>query len=170
MTIERFCLRLGIPRSTYYYWRSVHLGGREVKRWPAPIVDEIALPAAEQANKFSAWGHRKIWAMLRADGITVSQSSIYRALKRQGLLQPARYHAERSHKHARRPSGILRQCATGSGRPTSREWRSPVARCGGSLRSLIITQRSVLLRRCQRARQLATPSPRYKQQSLEQSR
>ena len=33
--------------------------------------------------------------MLRADGVTVSQSSIYRALKRQGLLQPARYHAER---------------------------------------------------------------------------
>jgi putative transposase len=33
--------------------------------------------------------------MLRADGVSVSQSSIYRALKRQDLLQPARYHAER---------------------------------------------------------------------------
>jgi transposase InsO family protein len=33
--------------------------------------------------------------MLRADGLRVSQSSIYRTLKRQGLLQPARYHAER---------------------------------------------------------------------------
>ena len=95
MPIERFCRRLGIPRSTYYYWRGVHLGGREVNRWPAPVVDEIAQPAAEQAAKFAAWGHRKIWAMLRADGVTVSQSSIYRALKRQGLLQPARYHAER---------------------------------------------------------------------------
>jgi putative transposase len=95
MTVERFCWRLGIPRSTYYYWRSAHLSGREVGRWPAPVVDEIAEAAAEQAHKWSAWGHRKIWAMLRADGITVSQSSIYRALKRQELLQPARYHAER---------------------------------------------------------------------------
>jgi transposase InsO family protein len=95
MTIERFCRRLNIPRSTYYYWRSAHLAGREVKRWPAPVVDDVALPAAEQAAKFGAWGHRKIWAMLRADGVSVSQSSIYRALKRQDLLQPARYHAER---------------------------------------------------------------------------
>ena len=42
MTIERFCHRLGIPRSTYYYWRGAHLAGREVRRWPAPVVDEIA--------------------------------------------------------------------------------------------------------------------------------
>src|ERR1044072_1404853 len=33
--------------------------------------------------------------MMRAVGITASQSSVYRALHRQGLLQPARYHAER---------------------------------------------------------------------------
>jgi len=33
--------------------------------------------------------------MMRADGVKASQSSVYRALHRQGLLQPARYHAER---------------------------------------------------------------------------
>jgi putative transposase len=32
---------------------------------------------------------------MRADGVQASQSSVYRALHRQGLLQPARYHAER---------------------------------------------------------------------------
>jgi putative transposase len=107
MTVERFCWRLGIPRSTYYYWRTAHLSGREVGRWPAPVVDEIALPAAEQAHKYSAWGHRKIWAMLRADGVTVSQSSIYRALKRQDLLQPARYHAERRELAAARKKAFV---------------------------------------------------------------
>jgi putative transposase len=107
MTVERFCWRLGIPRSTYYYWRTAHLSGREVGRWPAPVVDEIVLPAAEQAHKYSAWGHRKIWAMLRADGVTVSQSSIYRALKRQDLLQPARYHAERRELAAARKKAFV---------------------------------------------------------------
>ena len=95
MPVRRFCRRLGIPSSTWYDWRAAHDAGRPRKHWPAPVVDSIAEPAAEQAHKWSAWGHRKIWAMMRADGITASQSSVYRALHRQGLLQPARYHAER---------------------------------------------------------------------------
>jgi transposase InsO family protein len=95
MPVRRFCRRLGIPPSTWYDWRAAHDAGRPRKVWPAPVVDEIAAPAAQQAHKWSAWGHRKIWAMMRADGVTASQSSVYRALHRQGLLQPARYHAER---------------------------------------------------------------------------
>jgi len=95
MGVERFAARLGIPRSTWYSWRSAHLAGRTVARWPAPVVDAVQAGAAEQAHRWSAWGHRKIWAMMRADGVTVSQSSVYRALKREGLLLPARYHAER---------------------------------------------------------------------------
>jgi transposase InsO family protein len=93
--VDRFVARLGIPRSTWYTWRAAHLQGRVMRRWPAPVVDALTEPAADQAHTWSAWGHRKIWAMLRADGVHVSQSSVYRALKRQGLLQPARYHAER---------------------------------------------------------------------------
>ena len=48
-----------------------------------------------KAYEFGAWGHRKIWAMLRADGVMVSQSSVKRALARRGLLLPVRYQAER---------------------------------------------------------------------------
>jgi transposase InsO family protein len=58
-------------------------------------VDAIEERAAAEAHKWSAWGHRKIHAMLRADGVMVSQSSVKRALKRRGLLQPVRYQAER---------------------------------------------------------------------------
>lgn len=95
MPVRRFCRRLGIPPSTWYDWRAAHVSGRPRKHWPAPVVDAIAEPAAQQAHRWSAWGHRKIWAMMRADGVTASQSSVYRALHRQGLLQPTRYHAER---------------------------------------------------------------------------
>jgi transposase InsO family protein len=59
------------------------------------VVDRIELAAAETAHRWSAWGHRKIHAMLRADGVKVSASSVKRALSRQGLLQPVRYQAER---------------------------------------------------------------------------
>jgi len=95
MPVSRFLARLGIPSSTWYYWRQGHLRGRAVRRWPAPVVDEIEEPAAKKAIEFSAWGHRKIWAMLRTDGLSVSQSSVKRALARRDLLLPVRYQAER---------------------------------------------------------------------------
>lgn len=59
------------------------------------MVDAIEEKAAEQAHRWSAWGHRKIWAMLRADGVHVSRSSVLRALARRDLLLPKRYQAER---------------------------------------------------------------------------
>ncbi len=93
--VRRFCARLGIPVSTWYHWRAGELSGRPVRRWPAPVVDAIEEAAAEQAHRWSAWGHRKIWAMLRADGVAVSRSSVERALRRRGLLLPARYQTER---------------------------------------------------------------------------
>ncbi len=58
-------------------------------------MDAIEEAAAEQAHRWSAWGHRKIWAMLRADGVAVSRSSVERAVRRRGLLLPARYQTER---------------------------------------------------------------------------
>jgi transposase InsO family protein len=93
--VRRFLERLGIPASTWYYWRAGALRGRPVRRWPAPVVDAIEERAAQEAQRWSAWGHRKIWAMLRADGIRVSRSSVLRALARRDLLLPARYQAER---------------------------------------------------------------------------
>ena len=93
--VRRFVARLGIPVSTWYHWRAGHLRGRPVRRWPAPVVDAIEEQAALTAHRWSAWGHRKIWAMLRADGIRVSRSSVLRALARRDLLMPVRYQAER---------------------------------------------------------------------------
>lgn len=95
MPTARLLRRLGIPSSTWYYWRSCELEGRPAKRWPTPVLDAIEEPAAELAGRFSAWGHRKIWAMLRADGVKVSASSVARAMKRRELLLPIRYQRER---------------------------------------------------------------------------
>lgn len=94
MTVVRFCDRLGIPTATWYYWRASFLAGRPVRRWPTPVLDAVDEAVAETAHKYSAWGHRKIWAMIRADGFEVSQSSVRRTMARRGLLQPRRYQAE----------------------------------------------------------------------------
>lgn len=95
LPVHRFLSRIGIPRSTWYYWREAHLHGREVRTWPAPVVDAIEEIAAEVAHRWSPWGHRKIWAMMRADGVHASRSSVLRALARRDLLLPARYQRER---------------------------------------------------------------------------
>ncbi len=96
LPVRRFLARLGIPASTWYAWRAAHLHGRPSRRWPARVVDALEPAAAETAHRYAAWGHRKIWAMLRADGVRVSASSVQRALRRRALLQPRRYPAERS--------------------------------------------------------------------------
>jgi putative transposase len=94
MPVARLLRRLQIPSSTWYYWRSCELAGRPVKRWPTPVLDAIEEPAAALCGRYS-WGHRKIWELLRGDGIYVSASSVARAMKRRGLLLPTRYLKER---------------------------------------------------------------------------
>ncbi len=95
MTVVRFAARLGIPRNTWYYWRAASQGGRLTRRWPAPVVDAIEDDVAAMHAKHDAWGHRKIWGLMRADGYRISQSSVKRALARRDLLLPQRYQAER---------------------------------------------------------------------------
>lgn len=77
LTISRFCELIGIPRRTYHYrlakWRA---GSPQKGPWPAPVVDRIVPTVAKYVAEWEAWGHRKIWAVARADGHDVgSQSS-----------------------------------------------------------------------------------------------
>lgn len=95
MSVARFVARLGIPRATWYYWREASLRQRPLRRWPAPVVDALEDVAAAKHLAHSQWGHRKIWALLRSDGVTVSQASVKRALARRGLLLPVRSQAQR---------------------------------------------------------------------------
>lgn len=53
-----------------------------------PLVEKYA-------SDWPAWGHRKIAAMMRADGYDVSASSALRAMARRNLLQPVNYQRER---------------------------------------------------------------------------
>lgn len=97
MSVKRFAALIGVPRRTYHYRLGRHRAG-ELERgpWPAPVVDRIEPDVAKLAADWPAWGHRKIWAMGRYEGVDLgSPSSVARAMGRRGLLQPVAYQAER---------------------------------------------------------------------------
>jgi putative transposase len=86
----------GIPERTYRRRLSRLRHGDPTKGpWPAPAVDRIEALAAKYAEAWPAWGHRKIAALMRADGHRVTNSSVARALRRRGLLLPQGFRADR---------------------------------------------------------------------------
>jgi putative transposase len=106
LSVTCMCQLLGMPRASWYRWRAAVGADRPRPGkgpWPAPVVDQIEPLAAKHAEQWAAWGHRKIWGLLTADGVQASQASVRRALARRGLLQPVGYQAERRQlAHARR--------------------------------------------------------------------
>jgi len=74
--VSRFARLAGIPERTYRR-RLARLRAEDVDKgpWPAPRVDAIEALAAKYAADWPAWGHRKVAAMMRADGHAVSTSA-----------------------------------------------------------------------------------------------
>jgi putative transposase len=104
MPVSRFCQLTGIPRRTYHRWQARARAGNPPKGpWPAPVVDVVEPFVAKYAADWPGWGHRKIWGLMRADGHAVSVSTVERAMRRRGLLQPIDYQGERrEHAKARK--------------------------------------------------------------------
>ncbi|HEY3717657.1 MAG TPA: IS3 family transposase, partial [Jatrophihabitantaceae bacterium] len=96
LPVSRFARLAGIPRRTYHRRLARLRDGDPIKGpWPTPVVDEVEAVAAKYAEAWPAWGHRKIAALMRADGHDVSTSTVERALRRRGLLLPRGFRADR---------------------------------------------------------------------------
>jgi transposase InsO family protein len=107
MTVVAFCAQLGIPRPTWYRWRAAASSTKGP--WPTPAQDAIEADAKALAAVWDAWGHRKLASLKRVgiDDITagpVADSTMYRALKRNGLCLPAGYTGE-----VRQLAGVRRE-------------------------------------------------------------
>lgn len=95
MPVSRFTRLAGIPERTYRRRLARLRAGAGKGPWPAPRVDAIEALAAKYAADWPAWGHRKIAALMRADGHQVSTSTVERALRRRNLLLPVGFRADR---------------------------------------------------------------------------
>jgi putative transposase len=103
MPTTRFCALIGVPERTWRRHQARTRAGAPVKGpWPRPARERVRDAARRHALAHPAWGHRKVWAMCRHDGHRVSQATVLRLLRDEGLLLGATYQRERRALAARR--------------------------------------------------------------------
>jgi len=112
MPTARFTRLLGVPERSYRRWQQRERQGRPTKGpWPAPERDRVEPVAIAYADRFPAWGHRKVGELIRVDGHRAPDSTVLRALRRTGRVQPIDYQAERRQlAQARRAAFVVPPC------------------------------------------------------------
>ncbi len=93
---RRALAQLGLAKSTYYRWLKRQAGGRLQDRKGGPPVPWNKLRPEEEemilvlARAFPELSSRELaLRIVDAEGLYVSESTIFRALKREGLIKPA---------------------------------------------------------------------------------
>ena len=93
---SRFTALVGVRERTYRRWQARARQGRRAKGpWPTPTQDRVERILVDLADRWPAWGHRKIAELARSDGQPVSYSAALRALKRNGRVLAPDYTRER---------------------------------------------------------------------------
>lgn len=92
VSTARFCELIETPERTWRRWQSRAGRGEPVKGpWPTPAQDAIESDAVAKAKAWPAWGHRKVTALLAADGRWTNESTVKRVLRRNDLLLPVNH-------------------------------------------------------------------------------
>ena len=96
MPTSRWCAKFGIPERTWRRWQARARREQPTRgAWPQPARMPVRELVLQHALAHPAWGHRKIWAMVRHEGRLVSQSTVLRIPREEGLILSPRYQAER---------------------------------------------------------------------------
>ena len=108
MPTSRFTTLLGIPERSYRRWQARARRGRPPRGpWPTPAQDCFEPVAVMLADRWPAWGHRKIAELARTDGHPVSDSTALRTLKRNGRVLAPDYTRERRDLSAARRAAFV---------------------------------------------------------------
>lgn len=81
-SVRAACAATGISTSSYYRRRKT--------RAPVPLVPEIECWIRQTCERYPAFGHRKITAVLRRQGVRLNHKLVFRYMRRLELLQPRR--------------------------------------------------------------------------------
>lgn len=85
MSTTRFCQTIDMPERTWRRWQAKACAGQQPKGpWPRPARTAAVELARKHALAHPAWGHRKVWAMVRHDGHIVSEATILRLPRGEG--------------------------------------------------------------------------------------
>ena len=107
MSTTRFCQKFDMPERTWRRWQAKARADRPIKGpWPQPAREAARPLAIKHALGHPAWGHRKIWAMVRHDAHVVSEATVLRLLRDDGLILPAQYQRERRQLAERRKAAF----------------------------------------------------------------
>lgn len=110
MPTARFCKLTGVPERTWRRWQARTRADRPPKGpWPQPARDAARPLTIKHATAHPAWGHRKVWAMVRHDGHRVSQATVLRTLRDDGLILPSDYQRERRNLAERRKAAFAKE-------------------------------------------------------------
>ena len=125
MSTTRFCGLIDMPERTWRRWQAkARAGGRPKGPWPRPARQSAKEVTLRPALARPAWGHRKVWAMVRHDGHVVSEATVLRLLRDEGLILPVQYQRERRKLAERRKAAFATE-PTGPTGPTgpNRVWQ-----------------------------------------------
>jgi putative transposase len=92
VSTARFCQLIETPERTWRRWQVRARRGELVKGpWPTPAQDAIEADAIVTAKAWPALGHRKVTALLAAEGVRTNESTVKRTLRRNDLLLPVNH-------------------------------------------------------------------------------
>ena len=102
MSISRFSKITGIQRSYIYYNRKSTAKHRK-SRVPENIINKVL----EISGKRVTYGHRRIWAVLRNEGVKINMKTVRKVIKSKNLQLPYAKHKNRTNRrNLTKPSDI----------------------------------------------------------------
>lgn len=110
MSTARFCQKFDMPERTWRRWQAkARVDQPPLGPWPQPARSAARPLTMKHATLHPAWGHRKVWAMVRHDGHRVSQATVLRTLRDEGLILPSDYQRERRRLAERRRAAFAKE-------------------------------------------------------------